>query len=45
MEKKHYIAPEVEVLEIKIEQGFAQSNGEGIFNVPNGENNGDPAWM
>ena len=42
MEKRVYIAPEVEVLEIKVEQGFATSPG---FTVPNGENNGDPAWM
>ena len=25
MEKKNYLAPEVEVLEIAVEQGFAQS--------------------
>ena len=28
MEKKNYVAPEVEVLEIAVEQGFAQS-GDG----------------
>ena len=43
MKKKLYIAPEVEVLEIKIEQGFAQTGG-GAFNVPNGGNNGDTIW-
>ena len=42
MEKRVYIAPEVEVLEIKVEQGFAASPG---FEVPDGGNNGDPAWM
>jgi hypothetical protein len=30
MEKKNYVAPEVEVLEIAVEQGFAQS-GEPKF--------------
>ena len=28
-EKNIYSAPEIEVLEVAIEQGFAQSNGEG----------------
>ena len=28
MKRQNYIAPEIEVLEIKIEQGFALSNGE-----------------
>ena len=27
MEKKIYLAPEIEVLEVTIEQGFAQSGG------------------
>ena len=29
MEKMNYIAPEVEIIEVAIEQGFAQSNGNG----------------
>lgn len=29
MEKMNYIAPEVEIIEVAIEQGFAQSNGDG----------------
>ena len=36
MEKKTYLAPEVEVLEIVVEQGFAQS---GIDDMPYGGNN------
>ena len=28
MEKKTYLAPEVEVLEVAVEQGFAVSGGE-----------------
>lgn len=37
MEKKmNYIAPEVEVLEVVVEQGFAQS---GIDDMPYGGNN------
>ena len=28
MEKKNYLAPEVEVLEVAVEQGFAVSGGE-----------------
>ena len=37
MEKKmNYIAPEVEVLEVAVEQGFAQS---GIDDMPYGGNN------
>lgn len=36
MEKKiNYIAPEVEVLEVVVEQGFAQSGG-GIDDMPYG---------
>ena len=42
MEKRVYIAPEMEVLEIKVEQGFATSP---VFTVPDGGDNGDPAWM
>ena len=41
MERRVYIAPDVEVLEIKIEQGFAASPD---FTVPNGGNNGEPIW-
>ena len=44
MERQIYIAPEVEVLEIKVEQGFAASDGSGKFNVPNGGNNGEGYW-
>lgn len=29
MEKLTYVQPEIEVLEVKIEEGFAQSNGAG----------------
>ena len=29
MEKLKYVQPEIEVLEVKIEGGFAQSNGAG----------------
>ena len=42
MTKTNYIAPEIEVLEVKIEQGFAASPD---FTVPNGADNGDPAWL
>ena len=31
MEKKNYVAPEVEVLEIAVEQGFAQSGDDPKF--------------
>jgi hypothetical protein len=41
MERRVYIAPDVEVLEIKIEQGFAASPD---FTVPDGGNNGGPIW-
>ena len=44
MEKKIYTVPQIEVLEIAIEQGFAQRGGEGNFNVPNGGDNGNPIW-
>lgn len=29
MERKTYVQPEVEVLQIEVEKGFAQSNGAG----------------
>lgn len=32
MEKQNYIAPEMEVLEVKIEQGFAASDPSDIGN-------------
>ena len=39
MEKKmNYIAPEVEVLEVVVEQGFAQSGGP-IDDMPYSDNN------
>ena len=44
MEKSTYTAPKIEVLEIEIEQGFAAS-GNGLFNVPDGENWGDENWL
>lgn len=44
MEKQNYIAPELEVLEIEIEQGFAQSSGRGAFDVPDGQNGGE-FWL
>lgn len=44
MEKQTYIAPELEVLEIAIEKGFAQTEGGGVFDVPNG-GEGDSFWM
>lgn len=44
MEKSTYTAPKIEVLEIEIEQGFAAS-GNGLFNVPDGENWGDENWI
>ena len=37
MEKKTYLAPEVEVLEVAVEQGFAQSGGP-IDDMGNGSN-------
>ena len=41
MEKQNYIAPEIEVLEVKVEKGFAQT---GDFNVPDGGNGGEYWW-
>ena len=38
MEKKIYLAPVVEVLEVAVEQGFAQSGGR-IDDMPYGGNN------
>ena len=29
MERKEYVQPEIEVLQIEVEQGFAQSGGPG----------------
>lgn len=43
MEKKIYTTPKIEVLEVAIEQGFAQTGG-GYFDVPNGGDNGNPIW-
>lgn len=41
MEKKNYVQPEIEVLQIKIEKGFATSGGEdygfGAGNSPWGD--------
>lgn len=38
--KMNYIAPEVEVLEVVVEQGFAQSGGDGpIDDMGYGSNN------
>ncbi len=44
MEKQNYIAPEVEVFEVKVEEGFAQSGGEGMFDTPDGQN-GSEYWL
>ena len=46
MKKENYIAPEVEVIEVEIEKGFAASGGGGDFGVPNGGDNwGTPDWL
>ena len=34
MERKTYVQPEVEVLQIEVEKGFAQSNGDGAGESP-----------
>ena len=34
MERKMYVAPELEVLEVMVEQGFAGSTFPGAGNVP-----------
>ena len=34
MEKQNYITPEIEVLEVEVEQGFAASPMEGIGKNP-----------
>lgn len=34
MEKQNYIAPQVEVLEVKVEQGFAATDGGGNLENP-----------
>ena len=39
MEKQNYIAPQVEMLEIEIEKGFAQSF------VPQDGQNGNEYWL
>ena len=44
MEKQNYIAPQVEVLEVKVEQGFAATEGRGGFIIPNGGNNEEHWW-
>ena len=39
MKKEMYLAPELEVLEVMVEQGFAGSGmSEGEFDVPGGGN-------
>ncbi len=38
MKKEMYVAPELEVLEVMVEQGFAGSPaGEGSFDMPGGD--------
>lgn len=45
MEVKNYVAPEIEVIEVEIEQGFAVTgDGGGKFNVPGGGSN-DGGWL
>lgn len=34
MEKQPYIVPEIETLDIQIENGFAQSDGNQMQNIP-----------
>ena len=41
MEKRFYIAPEIEVLEIEIEKGFADSTTKPTYNLPPFE---DAGW-
>ena len=43
MEKQNYIAPEVEVLNIQIEQGFAASEGD-TPDYGNGGHFGPTGW-
>ena len=38
MEKQNYITPEVEIIEVEIEKGFAASNDEPLENPLNGGN-------
>lgn len=40
MERKEYVQPEIEVLQIEVEQGFAQSSGPG----ESGGSAGGGAW-
>ena len=41
MEKQNYIAPEIEVLDIQIEKGFASSSGRDLPGFGNGGHLGD----
>lgn len=45
MEVKNYVAPEIEVIEVEIEQGFAVTGGGGKFNVPGGNPSDDSGWL
>lgn len=38
MEKQNYITPEVEIIEVEIEKGFAASNGDPLEDPFNGGN-------
>ena len=35
MEKQNYVTPEIEVIEVEIEKGFAASNAESPLENPN----------
>lgn len=44
MDKKIYVAPAIEIIEVEIEKGFAASGGGGDFGVPNGSDL-DGGWI
>jgi hypothetical protein len=44
MDKKIYVAPAIEIIEVEIEKGFAASGGGGDFGVPNGSD-WDGGWI
>ncbi len=47
MDKKIYVAPAIEIIEVEIEKGFAASpGGGGFFDVPGGGDSWDePKWL
>ena len=46
MDKKIYVAPAIEIIEVEIEKGFAASEGGGLFDVPGGGDSWDePKWL